>query len=1236
MAQEEVEQWEWEEPELPRFQGKLVEIQGVAGTIEARGGDSVAPNGLCGRALWDEEHGTYEVRTFNGHQLDLPEANLQDFVRPKPDEGGFDYAWPPAGQEEEFSVRLADTIRKQGYAVVQMFEGDDRRSQAMRAARERPEWLSPKPEFEEAYLGRDASSKVSMIQQADSADAAIDHYDHQVKMVAAALYGVSEDFFGFRPDNYRSGTMVRMPFQSLEEQQAFYPGPLQQSDVDEGLVENHLDFVQRRRLCIMYVVESRGGTLEFHPREDLCQPDVLLPLSRDKIVVFRHDLMAYTYKPTSAHDLVVQSWFMEEQQQLRLDGFKGDQTAVQDALGLGGIPIDSDRQVHIMMGNCRMPGGTHQMDRYTAAFSQMIDAFIDMPSTRWDMEPYYNPDSEQFGAQGKSVTRHSGMLSDEELLCFDNKFFDISPEVAFVMAPSQRILMEISAELLHMVGFDNARATRGLPLGLTVGECALDFDPWHGYQVVPEAWITGQNNFGTSAARVAAHFGLSGPLQQVDTACSTTLVSHNMCHAMLRKLDNKGIDRMFSLGHQTLNMPFGFIGLSGAGMLGRTGRCLTFDNTANGMARAEGCGGLFLKATDDAQVISERLGVYVSSFINQDGRSASLTAPNGPSQQQCMRSSMKEGHLNPADMVVNENHGTGTALGDPIETGSVRSVFRTKGDSPIAVTSSKSNLGHQETTAGSNGLLRTLTTLLNGTIWSTVHVGVLNQHIELEGFPGCFPTENIDCNRDNNVGGLNSFGFGGTNARAELWAHALAGPRGDERWFRQIDKRHSRSMRIENIKQMDCVSVGCPKCAGPMCWLCGEALPLVPKAGKHHCSAVRDELASYEYCSNCYQGGYKHGGEALELPDLGTSVHLTGSWCGFAAFQEMETAGDGVYTADVVMGDTCMEEFHILLERDRDRAIFPVLPRAGSRACIAGPSRREAGQNWLIDGRKDGAQTGSIYRVRLEWLETQKKISWQKLENKLEVESVGALHSYSILSSLAGFRPVEMQRDRSDPLSWEFTSKFMAQEELFMFQRDRDPKQLIYPLENRPADSSVPVVGPDAGTGVGKDMKLWSVRGKPGDIVIIKLQVRDGDIKVTAISEGRGQATWHNAHGGARNRYCVKSSWSKQLQEMEPDMADLDVCRLHFALPSVGYEAYGTFQILVNGDERKILHPGHPNAAPGQSLMEGPDADGRGLSWEVRGPPGQVFELSLDLGAEDDRKTVTCRPFRQIKSLPDA
>merc|ERR1719277_2872206 len=97
---------------------------------------------------------------------------------------------------------------------------------------------------------------------------------------------------------------------------------------------------------------------------------------------------------------------------------------------------------------------------------------------------------------------------------------------------------------------------------------------------------------------------------------------------------------------------------------------------------------------------ASKLAILCSSCINQDGRSASLTAPHGPSQQECIRYSLRESGITPFDIFIQELHGTGTALGDPIEVGSLRAtMMAVKGtvrSNPLVKTSMKSNLSHTE------------------------------------------------------------------------------------------------------------------------------------------------------------------------------------------------------------------------------------------------------------------------------------------------------------------------------------------------------------------------------------------------------------------------------------------------------------------------------------------------------------------------------------------------------------
>ena len=113
-----------------------------------------------------------------------------------------------------------------------------------------------------------------------------------------------------------------------------------------------------------------------------------------------------------------------------------------------------------------------------------------------------------------------------------------------------------------------------------------------------------------------------------------------------------------------------------AGMLSADGKCHTFDASANGYARGEGCGAVVVKRLSDALDAGDSIyAVLKGSAVMQDGRSASLTAPNGRMQEELLRATLREAGIEPAAVQYLEAHGTGTPLGDPIETAAIASVY---------------------------------------------------------------------------------------------------------------------------------------------------------------------------------------------------------------------------------------------------------------------------------------------------------------------------------------------------------------------------------------------------------------------------------------------------------------------------------------------------------------------------------------------------------------------------------
>eukprot|EP01034_Spumella_vulgaris_P036697 gene36697-45270_t len=137
-------------------------------------------------------------------------------------------------------------------------------------------------------------------------------------------------------------------------------------------------------------------------------------------------------------------------------------------------------------------------------------------------------------------------------------------------------------------------------------------------------------------------------------------------------------------------------------MTSADGKCHTFDASANGYCRGEGCVAIILKRLGDAMKLGDKMyGIIKGSAVMQDGRSASLTAPNGLAQEALMRAVISDARVDARDVRYVEAHGTGTPLGDPIETAAIAAVYGRdrSDDDPLYVSSVKANIGHLEAAA---------------------------------------------------------------------------------------------------------------------------------------------------------------------------------------------------------------------------------------------------------------------------------------------------------------------------------------------------------------------------------------------------------------------------------------------------------------------------------------------------------------------------------------------------------
>lgn len=223
-------------------------------------------------------------------------------------------------------------------------------------------------------------------------------------------------------------------------------------------------------------------------------------------------------------------------------------------------------------------------------------------------------------------------------------------------------------------------------------------------------------------------------------------------------------------GVNTLHNPRSYVILSHAQMLAPDGHCKTFDESADGYARAEGCGVLVLKRLSDAVAAGDRvLALVRGTAIGQDGESAGLSAPNGTAQEAVMRAALANARLEPGDIQYVEAHGTGTPLGDPIELGSVNGVFGASHDKddPLVIGSLKANLGHMEPAAGLGGLIKVITQMRAGTFFPHVWRN-LSGRIPWDTYPIEVATQERPWKAPVRRATVNGFGVAGAIAVAVL------------------------------------------------------------------------------------------------------------------------------------------------------------------------------------------------------------------------------------------------------------------------------------------------------------------------------------------------------------------------------------------------------------------------------------------------------------------------------------
>ena len=421
------------------------------------------------------------------------------------------------------------------------------------------------------------------------------------------------------------------------------------------------------------------------------------------------------------------------------------------------------RRVALIAYSLRFPG-TDTQNIWNDLLAKK-DLVTEVDSTRWSKDSFLHPDKRH---PGSSYTFAAGSLGD--ISGFDAAFFGISPREASLMDPQQRLLLELAWETFENGGIVPS-SLRGSDCGVYVGISNVDY----AYRLADDlAAIDSSAATGIissiAANRISYVFDFHGPSISMDTACSSSLVAfHQACLA----IRSGEISQALAGGINLHLHPYGFISFSKATMLSKTGRCHVFDEAGDGYVRSEGGGLFLLKAYDQAIADGDQiLAVVAGSAINTDGHKTGLTIPNPDAQAALMSRVYEQAGIDPEAIDYFEAHGTGTAVGDPIEARAIGLALGQKRKNPLLIGSVKSNLGHLESASGVAGLVKALNCIQHRAVPATISTSHLNSNIKCTDWNLRVVTETQPLKSAGKLTiGINSFGFGGANAHVILQSH---------------------------------------------------------------------------------------------------------------------------------------------------------------------------------------------------------------------------------------------------------------------------------------------------------------------------------------------------------------------------------------------------------------------------------------------------------------------------------
>ena len=414
----------------------------------------------------------------------------------------------------------------------------------------------------------------------------------------------------------------------------------------------------------------------------------------------------------------------------------------------------NDERVAVIGMACNLPGG-EDMDEFWRILvaGQSQHAELPRDTGRFQFEtPWREPFTKN--------KWYGNLIKDYDV--FDHKFFKKGPREMQNTDPQHRLLLHAAYQALEQSGYFS-KPDFDKHIACYIGPGHIDYASSTNCYPANAYTATGSLK-SMCAGKISHHFGWSGPILTLDTACSSSSVAiHFACRSIL----SGEVSAALAGGSNVLSSVDWYENLSGAQFLSPTGQCKPFDAKADGYCRGDGIGLVFLKKLSAAIVDGDQVySVIACSKVYQNTGSTTITVPNADSLAALFTDITKQARVDPVKVSVVEAHGTGTAVGDPVEYEAISRVFGgSQRSDTLSLSSVKGLLGHTEGASGVTSLLKVLLMMHEEAIPPQASFNSMNPAVKAT------PQDNIEVTTrltpwkpETQIALINNYGASGSNS----------------------------------------------------------------------------------------------------------------------------------------------------------------------------------------------------------------------------------------------------------------------------------------------------------------------------------------------------------------------------------------------------------------------------------------------------------------------------------------